>query len=182
MGKSRANGGVARSRTAASPVPMATYPAAPRSPAAAVIAGGLLVGALDGLYAVIASLIRGTDPSRVFMGVASGLLGREAAFGGGATTVALGVLLHFTVATLIVLTYYLLSRPILVLRQHPIPSGALFGLVAYAVMNMVVIPLSAIDRSPLAFRPALAGAIVHVLLVGIPAALVVRSAGNQRLA
>ena len=101
MGKSRANGGVARSRTAASPVPMATYPAAPRSPAAAVIAGGLLVGALDGLY---------------------------------------------------------------------------------AVMNMVVIPLSAIDRSPLAFRPALAGAIVHVLLVGIPAALVVRSAGNQPMA
>ena len=68
----------------------------------AVLVGGLVVGALDGLYAVIASLVRGGDPTRVFMGVASGLLGREAAFRGGAGPVALGVVLHFVVATLIV--------------------------------------------------------------------------------
>lgn len=150
--------------------------------ALAVGAGGLLVGALDGLYAVIASLTRGGDPRRVFMAVASGLVGRETAFANGTSMVLVGVLLHFLVATLIVLTYWLLARRLPLLTRQPIACGAVFGLTAYAVMNIVVIPLSAIDRAPLDFRPALAGALVHVFLVGIPAALLVRAAARHRMA
>ena len=161
---------------------MPTGTHAPPAQAIAVAAGGLLVGALDGLYAVIASITRGGDPRRVFMAVASGLVGRETAFAGGTAMVLLGVLLHFMVATLIVLTYWLLARRLPLLTQRPLRCGAVFGLIAYAVMNVAVIPLSAIDRAPLAFRPAIAGALVHVLLVGIPAALMVRAAARHRMA
>jgi len=151
------------------------------TPARAIVGGGVLVGALDGLYAVLASLLRGNDPQRVFMGVASGLIGRETAFAGGTGTVLLGLLLHFGVATLIVITYWALARRFDVLAERPFVCGAIFGLLAYAGMNMVVIPLSAIERAPLDFRPALAGALVHVFLVGIPAALMVRAAVRRQV-
>lgn len=143
------------------------------NPARAVLLGGLTVGLLDGLYAIIAAAIRTGKPGRVFQSVAGGLIGAESAFAGGAATVALGILLHFTVATLIVLTFYLLSRRLPILTRHPVPLGMAFGLVAYFVMNAVVIPLSAYTRPLFSFRPEVGGVLAHLFLVGLPAALII---------
>jgi hypothetical protein len=63
-----------------------------------------------------------------------------------------------------------------VLWQRPVICGGLYGLVLYAVMNYVVVPLSAAppgsdDRTWIALSVA-----VHVALIGIPIALVARRA------
>jgi hypothetical protein len=149
---------------------------APRqlTPLRAVLTGAALVGVLDGLWAVVSSVLRGGSPARIFQFVASGLIGRDAAYAGGLATVLLGVLLHFTVAFLIVGTYFLASRRLPPLVAHPVPCGLAYGVAAYLVMHFVVVPLSA---APLgANRSALASlalhAFGHALLVGLPSALV----------
>src|SRR5438874_7559142 len=107
----------------------------------AIALGGLVVGALDLLDAVVFFGLRsGVRPARIFQSIAAGLLGR-AAFTGGAQTAALGVCLHFLIAFLIVLTYYAVSRYVPFMTGHVFVSGVLFGLGAYFVMNYVVIPL-----------------------------------------
>src|SRR5919112_6223459 len=117
-----------------------------------ILYGGLAVGILDGLFALVFyGLILGAKPTRIFQSVAAGLLGR-AAFEGGTRTFLLGVLLHFVVATCIAAVYYALSLKLPVLIRRPVVCGLVYGLVAYLVMNYVVVPLSAIGPRPSSLR------------------------------
>lgn len=148
-----------------------------------ILYGGLAVGILDGLFAVIFyGLILGAAPTRVFQSVASGLLGR-ASFEGGTRTFVLGILLHLVVASGIAAVYYVASLKFRILIRHAVACGLIYGLIAYLVMNYVVIPLSAIGSRPSppprVFLPAF---IAHALLVGLPVALIARrSAKANRL-
>ena len=81
-------------------------------------------------------------PSRILQSIAAGLLGR-ASFQGGAATAALGLVLHFFIAFGIVGTYFVVARAVPALTRRPFLTGPLYGLVAYGVMNYVVVPLSA---------------------------------------
>jgi len=138
-----------------------------------LIIGGLVVGAIDFLDAVVFFGLRsGTTPVRIGQSIASGLQGR-AAFNGGLPSAALGVLLHFFIAFVIVFVYYFASRAMPALVAHPIVCGAMYGVGAYCVMNYIVIPLSATGgRLALAPWPILAnGVLIHIFGIGIPAAL-----------
>ena len=148
-------------------------------PARALALGTLTVGVLDGLDAIIFFGLRGVAPSRIFQSIASGLLGR-AAFDGGMATALLGVMLHFTVAFLIVTTYFLASRVLPVLAQRPWRFGPLYGIVAYIVMSRVVVPLSAAASGPPSAAVVLNGLLIHIVGVGLPAALCARAAAAAR--
>ena len=137
-----------------------------------------MVGTLDGLYAFISSAVRGRDPLNPFRAITGGIIGPDA-FDGSTATALAGILLHFTVATTVVLVFYLASRRIPFIRRHPIPSGLLYGLLVYFVMYGLVIPLSALPVSFSDFRPELAPVVVHLFLVGLPAALVVTGRGSR---
>src|SRR5215468_3542340 len=63
------------------------------SGAEAVVYGGLVVGALDAIDAVVFFGLRGATPVRVFQGIAAGLLGR-ATLEGGLRTALLGLAIH----------------------------------------------------------------------------------------
>lgn len=139
-----------------------------------ILYGGLVVGILDGLFALIFyGLILGAKPVRIFQGIASGLLGK-AAYEGGTQTFLLGILLHFIVASSIAAVYYAASLKFPVLIHRAVACGLIYGMLAYLGMNYVVIPLSAIGYRPsslLLFLPAFIG---HALLVGLPIALLAR--------
>ena len=143
---------------------------------APVLAGGLVAGALDITYACIFwGLKRGVPAERIFQSVAAGLLG-EASFRGGAGTAALGLFLHFLIATTMSLVYYLVARRWAALWERPLLCGAGYGLLLYAIMNYVVVPLSAAgpqSKDPLWIGLSVA---VHALLIGVPIALFTRRA------
>ena len=142
-----------------------------------ILYGGLTVGILDGLFALVFyALILGAKPMRIFQTVAGGLLGRPTAHEGGTKTFLLGILLHFVVATCIAAVFYLLSRVFPILIRHAVVSGLMYGMTAYIVMNYVVVPLSAIRRSPGPIRlPIFLTEIIgHAFLVGLPIALLAR--------
>lgn len=151
-------------------------PRAPLTPVQAILAGALVVGVLDLLDALLFFGARGVPPTAILHSIASGLLGR-AAFRGGATTAALGVLLHFLIALGIVAVYFAASRAVPRLRRHPLLYGPLYGLLVYAVMNVIVVPLSAAPDGPKSWPVLVNGLLIHMLGVGLPAALAARAAG-----
>jgi hypothetical protein len=142
------------------------------SPLRAILYGALIVGVLDALDAIIVFGLRsGATPIRIFQSIASGALG-PAAYSGGVRSALVGVLLHFLIAALIVTTYVVVSARVPALRRRPLLYGPLFGVVAYFVMNLVVIPLSAIGGAPTFTVFGLTnGLLIHIFGVGLPAAL-----------
>ena len=118
---------------------------------------------------------RGVSPGRIFQSVAAGLLG-DASFEGGAATAALGLGLHFLIATTMSATYYVVARRQPLLWQRPVACGVAYGLLLYAIMNYVVVPLSAAGRG--SKDPLWIGlsVVVHAFLIGVPIALFTRRA------
>jgi hypothetical protein len=145
--------------------------------ARAVLYGTLIVGTLDAIDAIVFFGLRsGARPVRIFQGIAFGLLG-PAARQGGLTTAALGVLLHYVIACGIVLTYVVASRRIRLLTSRPVVCGLIYGVIVYAVMNLVVLPLSKVGMPAFPPNAVLAnGLLIHMFGVGLPSALVARAA------
>jgi hypothetical protein len=146
----------------------------------AILTGGLVAGSLDLVAALVVYGLRGAAALAVLQSIASGALGR-AAFGGGARTAALGVVFHFLIATVAAAVYCAASRRLPVLTARPIACGAAYGVAVWIVMNLVVVPLSAIGWRPI--DPPLAAVIilVHVACVGVPIALVMRRASRSAI-
>jgi hypothetical protein len=145
----------------------------------AILYGGLAVGVLDGLAAVILTILRGGSPSRMFQGIASGLIGR-ASFQGEWATVLLGVSLHFLIAFIWAAIYYGASLKMPALIRRALICGPIYGVVVYFAMQIIVLPLSAIRKPPLSFAAPLQGIIVHILCVGLPIALFARRSAKTR--
>jgi hypothetical protein len=130
----------------------------------------------------------------MFQSIAAGLLGRGS-YEGGLTTAALGMLLHYFIATTASAVYYAASLKLPVLIRRAVPCGLAFGVAIYFFMNYVVLQLSAVPRKPTlslaviqnpTWLIALAG---HALIIGLPIALINRwsarrgkssSAGGER--
>lgn len=154
---------------------MPADPHRPLTPARALLLGGLTVGIVDLLDALLFFGARGVPPTAILHSIASGLLGR-AAFRGGAATAALGVLLHFVIAFAVVAVYLAASARMAELGRQPLLYGPLYGLAVYAVMNAVVVPLSAAMDGPKPWPVLLNGVLIHMIGVGLPAALAARAA------
>ena len=54
------------------------------------------------------------------------------------------------------------------LLKHFLSSGALYGVLVFFFMNLVVIPLSAIPKRPFSLSDAMIPMIVHIFCVGLP--------------
>ena len=114
-----------------------------------IVTAGLVAGALDITYAFIIWGLQGVTPLRIGRSVAAGLVGVDAARAGGVGLGLFGLLLHFTMATIIAAIYYGAARNIRLLVDKAAPCGIVYGLATYGVMNYVVMPLSAIHSSAL---------------------------------
>jgi hypothetical protein len=141
-----------------------------------VLAGGLVAGTLDIIYACTYWAIKRDVPvERILQSVAAGLLGK-AAFDGGAGTAALGLALHFFIAISMAFTYYVVARWWAFLRDQVVVAGLFYGLLLYAIMSYIVVPLS--RAGPGAKDPLWIGLsiLVHAMLIGLPIALFTRRA------
>ena len=149
---------------------------------ATVVAGGLIVGVLDGLDAVIFyGITPGVRPERLFQGIAYGLIGPRSLQGGWRTAL-LGLALHFLVSFGAALAYYLLARQWPLLLRRPWLSGTIYGLAFYAFMYRVIFPLSALPPRPPGIPwPAVIDEIfAHIFLVGLPLALLAARSARGR--
>ena len=159
---------------------------APRSDAFRAIGwGGLIAGALDISDALIFYGLRGVPAERLLQGIAAGLLG-PIAIRDGWPTALFGLAIHFVIAFVASAVYYAFSRRLRVLRERPILSGLLYGIAVFLVMNMIVVPASALHRSPTAlfvFTFASANAILALMIfIGLPIAFAVHFFASRSMA
>ncbi len=153
---------------------------APLGVARAILYGAAVVGVCDFAYASLRAISRGNPWFAPWQAVASALLGRDA-FSGGQGTVLFGIFLHFVVAACIVAVYVLASRHIPVLTRRIVLCGLAYGVLAFLVMNWVVIPLTRIGRVPSFTTSGLVGGLlIHLFGVGLPAAYFARRAARSR--
>jgi hypothetical protein len=134
----------------------------------AIVVGGLVAGTLDLLQACI---LFGWD---IPLAIAGGLLGKQA-FDGRLGTYILGVLLHYFIALSAAAIYYGASRRLAFLMEHPLVCGLFFGAAVEEVMNLIVLPLSALHaRGPYTLHDLLLGLGVHMVVIGLPISYSVR--------
>jgi hypothetical protein len=143
------------------------------------LAGGLLAGTLDLIYAFVwMAAFHDKSPLWVLQSVASGWNGK-AAFEGGALAGAVGFASHFGISIAAAGLYTVASRGLPLLREHWIVCGTLFGVLVYLFMNFVVISLSAAPFKPSAAAAVIVrGFISHALLFGIPIAWCANAASS----
>lgn len=141
----------------------------------AILIGGLTAGVLDITYAMVAYGVTGVSPRIILQSVASGWLGKSA-YSGGIPTAALGLSSHLALTCIMAAIFFAAAQRLALLRNHPLASGAVFGLSVFAVMNYVVVPVSAASVQPPRGLFLAGGLLAHVFLVGIPIAMVTRRA------
>lgn len=139
-----------------------------------ILLAGVIAGVLDITAAAVTTILRDRPPMRMLQSIASGLLGSNS-YNGGVKTAALGLLLHFIIATGWAAVFYAVSRKVGFLVRQPIISGLLYGIFVFCVMNLVVLPLSAFPHQvTFPLSNTIIGVTVIMFCVGLPIALIVR--------
>lgn len=139
-----------------------------RNAFSAIATAGLIAGVLDLGQAYF------FFGRRVPFLIAAGLLGRQA-FQRGPGTYVLGVLLHFFIAFSVASIYYFASQKLPFLIEYPLVCGLFFGAAVEEVMQLAVLPLSALHtRGPYKLEELILGLVVHMVLVGLPISFTVR--------
>src|SRR4029450_5286741 len=141
---------------------------------------GLIVGILDITSAFLIAGIKGTGSIRMLQGIASGLLGQRS-FEGGRATAGPGLAIHFLIAFTAAAVFYAVSRKFSSLTQYAVVSGLLYGIAVYIFMYWIVGPLAFPTARHSVSRDIIA-LIIHIVLIGLPIALVVRRFSNEKLA
>lgn len=139
-----------------------------------ILLTGFVAGTLDILAAFTAySLIfSNVSPLRILQSIASGVFG-QAAFAGGAQTAFFGLLFHYIIAFSWTVFFFLVFPYIPFLRKQKIIGGLIYGVFVWIMMNLVVLPLSNVNRQPFTLSGVLIGAVILMLFIGLPISLLV---------
>jgi len=149
---------------------------AANSPAKTILLAGFIAGCCDITAAlVVYCTIIPLTPTRLLQGIAAGILGRQAAYAGGAKTAALGLLCHFLIALGAAAVYFALTRMLPFLnRNNLIFSAAMWGTIVYFFMQYVVLPLSRIGMPRFNLKFTIIGLVIHFFCIGLPIAAITR--------
>jgi hypothetical protein len=128
---------------------------------------GLLVGTLDMSGAIINSLANNGNPKMIFPYIASAVFGKEAFAGDSSMSVAGGVL-HYIVAFLFTIFFFLVYPRLRFLSGNRLLTGILYGIFIWCVMNLLVVPLTQINKFPKWNAKILIQAGILVVAIGIP--------------
>lgn len=130
----------------------------------------LVAGTLDILFAMLLTTIYGRDIGNMLRFVGSGPF--PAATEMGAAGAALGLLTHFALMAIMAAVLILFVRQRPQLLDKPIMVGVVYGLITYAVMNLIVVPLRFDAPLPPSALSIATQLFAHIVLVGIPMALI----------
>jgi hypothetical protein len=150
-----------------------------------IVSAGLLAGLFDIADAFIFYGARGGKIMGIGQSIASGLLG-QAAYDGGWKTFAIGLALHFAMAVVMALVFYMIAILVPVIKQMMTVAGLVYGLGLYLVMTYVVVPHSHFYPEAHPVFPPHMGPVfynslfAHMVLVGLTIALVLRGSLSSK--
>lgn len=137
-----------------------------------VVITSLIAGTLDILCAYVQFYIATLQVSKkMFNYIAAGALGVNNAMNGGLGIIFLGVFFHYFIAFFFTLFFFLIYRKFNVAGLNRYVAGLLYGIFIWIIMNLIVLPLSMIPPRPFNPKNAMAGALILMLMVGLPISL-----------
>jgi len=146
-----------------------------------ILVAGFVAGVLDISAAIIvySYIMNRVTPVRLLQGIASGAFGKSA-FEGGTSMALAGLGFHFLIAFSFTIFYYLIFPYIPFLKKQKIISGFLYGIFAWCVMNLIVLPLLHIAKIPTKWDGILRGAVILMFCIGLPIALIIGRYGRSK--
>ncbi len=137
----------------------------------------LICGAFDVIYASVWTTLAGGTIAKTWQYVASGPLGDGARNWGSAGVLA-GLIVHFAIMAVMVGFLLRFANARWLANINAWVVGTVYGIGLYLVMNAVVVPVRFGTQFPPAnLMQGLIGLIPHIILVGIPTALMARRRG-----
>lgn len=133
-----------------------------------ILFAGFLTGTLDGLAALI--LNYKVNPGIIFKFIASGAFGKPA-FAGGAEIIVAGVIFHYIIAFAFSAVFFLLYPFFYNGLRNKYLVAFIYGIAAWLVMNLGVIPLSKITMKGGYHIPVgtiLTGMATLIICIGLP--------------
>jgi hypothetical protein len=127
-------------------------------------------GALDIIFAMILTVLFGREIGNMLRFVASGPFPDAKEWGSAGAV--LGLIVHFALMAIMAAVFVLAARRFPDILRSPLKCGVAYGLATYVVMNWIVVPLRfdvPLPPKPLSIATQL---FAHVVLVGIPFALI----------
>ena len=152
-----------------------TRPAWPWRP---LLAGTAAIGSLDLLFAWSFWANRGVTFTDILQSIASGWYGK-ASRDMGATSAATGAASHYAIIFAFVLAYWLAGMRFPALLRRWALFGPTYGLALYALMNFVVLPLSAAGAPAFGNTAWVAGSIAMHVAIGTLCAWFARRAADR---
>ena len=146
-----------------------------------VVIAATVAGTLDILSAFLFdALVKGT-PLGVLNGIAAAAL-PQFDIGDMANAVA-GLIVHFAIMFVMVAVYFTFAARISLLNRHPWVSGIGYGLALWGVMYWGVLPQRFPTLFPILDPQEVAMQLFsHIVLVGLPIALIARRAARWHVA
>lgn len=145
-----------------------------QKPKLLIMQAALIAGVLDIGSAFVYAMLDGHSPLVVLIGIASAVWpgARHAGLAGA----FIGLMVHFAIMYVMAAVYLVAASRIRWTGQRPVLSGCLYGLILWAVMNLIVLPW----RWPALFPHFTTVGVTeqlfsHIVLVGIPMAWLARS-------
>ena len=140
-------------------------------PRKTILQAWLLVGTLDILAACISYTLKtGKNPVAVLRFVASGLVGQDA-FTGSMMPVW-GLLFHYLIAFGFTVAFFWLYPRLRLYTINKYLLGILYGAVVWAVMNLMVVPLSNTPKSPFTLSSVLISMSILMAVIGLPLSII----------
>ena len=129
-----------------------------------------IAGTLDILFAMILTVFFGREIGNMLRYVGSGPFPSAMDMGTGGAI--LGLLVHFGLMAIMAAVLMLFVRQRPQLLDKPVVLGIVYGLVTYAIMNLIVVPLRFDAPLPPSALSIATQLFAHICLVGIPMALI----------
>jgi hypothetical protein len=137
------------------------------------VAAGFIGGIIIDLFLIIA---RAVPFPGVYQFIASTLVG-PVAFTSG-LYIALGLVMHFFISIAFALGFAFVASRFRAVLDQPLAWGVIFGLAAYAVMEIVLALAHA--AQPPSVKGIVISLIAHVVFFGLPVALYIARAGKRQ--
>ena len=132
----------------------------------------LLTGILDITAAIVHYyILNGTGPERMFKTIASGVFGKQA-IEGGILMITWGVVFHFMIAFLFTAFLFLVYPKVAAWIKNKFLVAILYGIFTWAVMNLVIVPLSITHKLPSDPEKMIITALILICMIGLPVALI----------
>ena len=130
----------------------------------------LVAGTLDILFAMILTVFFGREIGNMLRYVGSGPFPQATDM--GTSGAILGLLVHFTLMAIMATVYMAVAHNRPHFLEKPIQWGIMYGLATYYIMNWIVVPTRFDTPLPPSGQSVITQLFAHIVLVGLPMALI----------